>query len=201
MWRLNKAPSLFPQVVCVLLLPASVVMQFEWSSNNTTNNAANDNHSLVDTIQSSTQSTAMHDVNVIVLLAANDTTFESIYKYLQWTVHDQKLLPANYQLKLGRVSVAHECGPHRFYSKVTCLDRDGFSSLRDMIDIQFKILSQPAAVHLIVGPHCSPGRTAVCPVWQQSTPCSTGHTICPHSHRHDPDRAIGRQVQRAHHRL
>jgi hypothetical protein len=81
-------------VVCLLLLPVDVVMQSE-QSNATTNDG-----SLVDAIQSGTQSsTAMHDVNVIVLLAANDTIFESIYKYLQWTVHDQKLLPTNYQLK------------------------------------------------------------------------------------------------------
>lgn len=70
---------------------------------------------------------------------------------------------------------------HRFYSKVTCLDRDGFGSLHDMTDIQYKILSQQGAVHLIVGPHCSSGRAAWCTIANRA-PRSTAHIMCSHSH-------------------
>jgi hypothetical protein len=37
------------------------------------------------------------------------------------------------------------------------MDRDGFASLRDMIDMEYVILKQDEHMHLIVGPHCSPG--------------------------------------------
>lgn len=93
MWRLRMTNA-FPHVVCLLLLPVNVVIQSERS------NATSNNVSLIDAVQSDTQSlTTMYDVNVIVLLPANDTIFESIYKYLQWMVHDQNLLPTNYRLK------------------------------------------------------------------------------------------------------
>jgi hypothetical protein len=45
----------------------------------------------------------------------------------------------------------------RFYSEVSCKDSDGFSSLKDMIDMRYTILQKNENVHLIVGPHCSEG--------------------------------------------
>jgi hypothetical protein len=41
------------------------------------------------------------------------------------------------------------------------MDRDGFASLRDMIDMEYTIWKQDEHVHLIVGPHCSPGMIPV----------------------------------------
>jgi hypothetical protein len=49
----------------------------------------------------STVSTELKNVNVIVLLSANDSTFDAIFRYVDWLVHDQKLLPDNYHFKWG----------------------------------------------------------------------------------------------------
>jgi hypothetical protein len=61
---------------------------------------AQDNETTMSTRLPLTIDGQTHNINVIMLVDLNEPIFDVIFKYIEWTVHSQKLLPENYHLKL-----------------------------------------------------------------------------------------------------
>lgn len=61
--------------------------------------ADNSTMDLIRPLTNESTSTNVHNINVIILVDLSEPIFDIIYKYIEWIVHDQKLLPDNYHLK------------------------------------------------------------------------------------------------------